>query len=216
MNEMICKQIVNARVEALRRAKHDIKAIVVKYQGRKDKYQLLEAELLRVKEYEDSNVGHGYINSLAPTFGSDEELINAMVDYYSSSQLTIPNNKIGMTEESIGEYVYEDSFTFFRRYYLAQYISKLMLRISEEQPEGETYSGELKRLFRNHIDILDDFIKRCRSQSYSARDVGYNYKMLRDKVIQPKRERGVKKSLCKELHKIGIISIGYGTFKTYL
>ena len=43
MKDLIIEQIRKAKDEAVSWANHEIKAIVVKYQGRKDKKQLLEA-----------------------------------------------------------------------------------------------------------------------------------------------------------------------------
>lgn len=127
MKDLIIEQIRKAKDEAVSWANHEIKAIVVKYQGRKDKKQLLEAELLKAKEFQDSAVGNGYINSLAPGFATDEELIQTIANYYLSSKVVIsPNPRTGWTEESTKQYVYDDSLLFLRRYYLSSYISQIL------------------------------------------------------------------------------------------
>lgn len=127
MKDLIIEQIRKAKDEAVSWANHEIKAIVVKYQGRKDKKQLLEAELLKAKEFQDSAVGNGYINSLAPGFATDEELIQTIANYYLSSKVVIsPNPRTGWTEESTMQYVYDDSLIFLRRYYLADYLKKML------------------------------------------------------------------------------------------
>ena len=127
MKEQIVEQIVKARQEAIMWANHEIKAIAVKYQGRKDKKELLEAELLKAREFQDSAVGNGYINSLAPIYENDETLVSAIANYYMSSKVvTNPDTRTGWTEESTQKYVYDDSFTFLRRYYLASYLSLIL------------------------------------------------------------------------------------------
>ena len=127
MKDLIIEQIRKAKDEAVSWANHEIKAIVVKYQGRKDKKQLLEAELLKAKEFQDSAVGNGYINSLAPGFATDEELIQTIANYYLSSKVVIsPDPRTGWTEESTMQYVHDDSLIFLRRYYLSSYISQIL------------------------------------------------------------------------------------------
>ena len=126
MKDLIIEQIRKAKDEAVSWENHEIKAIVVKYQGRKDKKQLLEAELLKAKEFQDSAVGNGYINSLAPGFATEEELIQTIANYYLTCDFLSPNPITGWTNESTLKFANEDSLKFLRRYYLVKYLSRIL------------------------------------------------------------------------------------------
>lgn len=151
MKDLIIEQIRKAKDEAVSWANHEIKAIVVKYQGRKDKKQLLEAELLKAKEFQDSAVGNGYINSLAPGFDTDEELIQTIANYYLTCDFLSPNPTIGWTDGTTLKYVYDDSLIFLQRYYLADYlkkmlfppISKTLLKLFKDEKEVRKFLSHL-------------------------------------------------------------------------
>ena len=166
MKDLIIEQIRKAKDEAVSWANHEIKAIVVKYQGRKDKKQLLEAELLKAKEFQDSAVGNGYINSLAPGIATDEELIQTIANYYLTCKFLRPNPTTGWTDETTLKYVHDDSLIFLRRYFLVKYLTMLInssqLEEDDSLPENIVIPAEHKSdfvfLFRGSDHIAKLFI----------------------------------------------------------
>lgn len=105
---------------------------------------------------------------------------------------------------------------------LIAYVADSLRELSEwyEEKEREVssavFSDTLLRLFRNDRFLLYSFIKKCRKECMNQPSICYEYKKLGDKVIQPKQEHGLKKQLHEQLSNIGLINIGYDTFKTYL
>ena len=180
MKDLIIEQIRKAKDEAVSWANHEIKAIVVKYQGRKDKKQLLEAELLKTKEFQDSAVGNGYINSLAPGFATDEELIQTIANYYLTCDFLSPNPTIGWTDESTLKYVHDDSLIFLRRYYLVKYLSRILtppipqtvLQYFKNEVEARKFLNRLNRTSKAK-DVLIAF--REFSRYNKPTDLGNGY-----------------------------------------
>lgn len=158
MKEKIVEQIVKARQEAIMWANHEIKAIAVKYQGRKDKKELLEAELLKAREFQDSAVGNGYINSLAPGFKDDEELIETIANYYVSSKVVASFDFREWTEEFRMDYVHDDSLKFLQRYYLSRYLSQMLYPSVPEFILEYFQNEQLARKWLDHLNPESDAV----------------------------------------------------------
>lgn len=113
-----------------------------------------------------------------------------------------PNDKIWM----------QDAYNICKEYHR----QKAVMTMMEPQPEQQKYSNELLSLFKNDYDLLDRFVSECRDQCLSARQIGSKYKSLGSKVIQNRQQYRLIKTLYEELHKIGLITITYDTFKGYV
>ena len=84
----------------------------------------------------------------------------------SSKVVTNPDTRTGWTEESTQKYVYDDSFTFLRRYYLASYLS---LMLNPPIPQ------EILQLFKSE-QVARCFLEKLNSNSDAA-DVVYYFRM---------------------------------------
>ena len=197
MKEKIVEQIAKARQEAIMWANHEIKAIAVKYQGCKDKKELLEAELLKAREFQDSAVGDGYINSLAPGFKDDDELIETIANYYMSSKVVASVDLREWTEEFKKDYVHDDSLKFLRRYYLSRYLSqmlnpsipKFILEFFRNNQEAQKWLGHLNSK-SDAVDVVYWF--RQFSKFKNPSDLGYSAQNFYDFLSPNYYDQGEK------------------------
>lgn len=210
LRKHVIQEVCLSALEIEPQVKDEVYVIEEKSKYAASAVQFIYNEMNRLVDYSKSRYGETYIQRHFPKFEDDKALALDIADFYwvileweSKGQSDIDETE---EDELIGG-ITEELDDFFRNFFLERHLKELAESIKVDDP--------FLRLFKDNEDLMNRFVRECREQSLTAKDIVHKYKMLGDRVIQKQKERGVIKTLYEGLHKLGIVTIQYPTFQDY-